>query len=425
MVRVRLEMNAGDLVRVFGPAILKVESGRVSILGAELSQGSIFTIGKFRSYVVEGLEPSSIEVELSEASRVEIASPEEEPYDEWVDVADSIVSSCSGPCTVMVLGPVDAGKSSFAALLANRSIASGLRPAIIDADVGQADIGPPGFTGLAIPSTWVSWIRELEPLMLRFIGSIEPSPLIGRIIASCVELKNIALGEGADIIIVDTDGWVEGWNALEYKLDLAKALGAEHAIVIGGDELAAYLAKSFPGNVYRLVRPMVQAVRNSEDRRKLRQANYKRFLEGEIIEVDLGKVAVQGSCLSGCEVEELLTDIVSELRDIEVMNVMKYPGGICIYVKGDKSPPQQALKELQKKAGGEVIIVSEESAAGTLAALRDERGFDCPAILASIDLKSRKARFKTKCRGPFKLVSFSRIKLGEDYRELSRGRILL
>ncbi|MFN4045717.1 MAG: Clp1/GlmU family protein, partial [Acidilobaceae archaeon] len=359
MVRMRLDMSPGDLVRVFGPAVLNVENGRVSVLGAELSRGGSFTIGKFRSYVVKGLEPSAVEVELSEASRVEIASPEEEPYDEWVDVADSIVSSCSRPCTVMVLGPVDAGKSSFAALLANRSLASGLRPAIIDADVGQADVGPPGFVGLAMPSTWVSWIRELEPLMLRFVGSIEPSPLVGRIIASCVELKSVALGEGADIVVVDTDGWIEGWSALEYKLDLSKALGAEHAVVLGYDELAAYMAKSFPGHVYRLVRPMVQAVRDSEDRKKLRQANYRRFLEGDTVEVDLGKVAVQGSFLSGYDVKESLADIIMELQDVEVVNAMKYPGGVCIYVKGDKSVPQHVFRELQKRVREEVIIVSE------------------------------------------------------------------
>lgn len=425
MVRMRLDMNAGDLVRVFGPAVLKVESGRVSVLGAELSRDNVFSIGKSRSYVVKSLELSTVDVELSEASRVEVSSPEEEPYDEWVEVADSIISSCYGPCTVMVLGPVDAGKSSFAAILANRSLASGLRPAIIDADVGQADIGPPGFVGLAMPSTWVSWIRELEPLMLRFIGSIEPSPLIGRIIASCVELKSMALKEGADIVIVDTDGWVEGWSALEYKIDLAKALEVDHAVVIGYDDLSNYFSKSFPGSVYSLVRPMVQAVRSPEDRRRLRQDNYRRFIEGDIVEVDLNKVAVQGSCLSGYEAKNLLAHITPELEDARVINVIKYPGGICIYIESDKSLPPQTLKELQKKIGGEVIVVSEESAIGTLAALRDEKDFDCPAVLVGIDLESRKAKFKTKCRGPFKLVSFSRVKLSEDYRELSRGRILL
>jgi hypothetical protein len=58
-----------------------------------------------------------------------------------------------------------------------------------------------------------------------------------------------------------------------------------------------------------------------------------------------------------------------------------------------------------------------------LSALRDGRGHDCPALLVDVDLRSRKALFKTKCRGPFKSALISRIRLTEDYREAARGRI--
>jgi polynucleotide 5'-hydroxyl-kinase GRC3/NOL9 len=425
MVKVALEMEPGDLVRVFGPATLRVSSGLVSVLGAELGEGEFFVIGELRSYVVKGVTASRIDVELEGDARVELASPEEEPYDEWVEVADSILSSCPTPCTVTVLGSTDSGKTSFTALLANRGILRGLKVAIVDADVGQADIGPPGFIGLAYPKSWVSWLRFLEPEMLRFIGSIEPSPLVGRIISACVELQAKALSDGAELIVVDSDGWVEGWAALEYKVDFVRALRSNHVVVMGDDRLAEYIARLFPGGVYKLTRPMVQATRSAEDRRRLRQENYRRFLEGDLVEVDLAKTPVYGACISGYKAEEKLVTIIEETLGEEMVElVTRYPGGACIYVEDQNPALQQAIKELQKKIQGlELMIIPLSTAKMILSALRDGRGHDCPALLVDVDLRSRKALFKTKCKGPFKSALISRIRLTEDYREAARGRI--
>lgn len=425
MVRVTVDLNPGELVRVFGPALLRVVEGRVSVLGADLDVGEMFPIGEYRSYVVKGLSKSSVEVDLEKDARVELASPEEEPYDEWVEIADSIISTCSEQCTVIVMGPTDSGKTSFVALLANRGIKSKLKVAVIDADVGQADIGPPGFVGLAYPRTWVSWLRFLEPYMLRFIGSIEPSPLVGRIISACVELQAIALRDGSQLIVVDSDGWVEGWAALEYKVDLARALRVDHMVVIGDDRLANYMSRLFPGRVHRLVRPMVQALRDIEDRRRLRQDNYRRFIEGNLVEVDLDKTPIYGSCLSGLKAGDRMEGLVKDTLGEDVVEiVLEYPGGLCVYLREVNQEVQQSLKELQRKLQGlELIVIPLDTATMILSALRDERGFDCPAVLVNLDLNNGRALFKTRCKGPFKAVLLSRVRLSEDYREVARGRI--
>jgi len=425
VVKVTLDLKPGDLVRIFGPATLRVSSGTASILGADLREGESFVIGEYRCYVVKGVSHSSVEVELEGGARVELASPEEEPYDEWVEVADSILSTCPAPCTVIVLGATDSGKTSFSALLANRGILRGLKVAVIDADVGQADIGPPGFVGLAYPRGWVSWLRFLEPEMLRFIGSIEPSPLVGRIIAACLELQARAVGDGAQLVVVDSDGWVEGWAAIEYKVDMIRALKSNYIVVIGDDSLAGYVAKIFPGRVYKLVKPMVQATRSVEDRRRLRQENYRRFIEGGLVEVDLRATPVYGACISGQRAGGKVVEIVEKTLGGEVVEtVTEYPGGICVYVKDQDQVLQQALKELQRRLQGlEIMVIPISTAKMILSALRDEKGFDCPALLVELDVESGKAKFKTKCKGPFKAVLASRVRLSEDYREVARGRI--
>src|SRR5947209_10904243 len=51
--------------------------------------------------------------------------------------------------TVVLIGPPDSGKSTFALALANRLAEVGRPAAVIDADVGQSEIGPPGAIGMA------------------------------------------------------------------------------------------------------------------------------------------------------------------------------------------------------------------------------------------------------------------------------------
>ena len=48
----------------------------------------------------------------------------------------------------LILGRADSGKTGFLTLLVNRAVGKGLRVAVIDGDLGQSDIGPPGSVSL-------------------------------------------------------------------------------------------------------------------------------------------------------------------------------------------------------------------------------------------------------------------------------------
>ena len=65
----------------------------------------------------------------------------------WADCLAEIAATAS---RCLVIGPIDAGKSSFCLLAANCALAAGRRPALVDTDPGQSDIGPPAALGLAL-----------------------------------------------------------------------------------------------------------------------------------------------------------------------------------------------------------------------------------------------------------------------------------
>src|SRR5437868_9368344 len=76
--------------------------------------------------------------------------------------------------TVALIGPPDSGKSTFALALANRLAEAGRPAAVIDADVGQSEIGPPGAIGMARVERPVGALSEVRVRGLAFGGDISP-----------------------------------------------------------------------------------------------------------------------------------------------------------------------------------------------------------------------------------------------------------
>ncbi|GAB6148615.1 Clp1/GlmU family protein [Stetteria hydrogenophila] len=425
-MRVRVDLDAGEALRVFGPARVVVEGGLVSLLGAELVRGDVVDVDEYRSYLLKALEPSSVTVSLSGEGRLEAPVEGEVHYDSWLEAAESVIEGCGGPCRVVV-GPVDAGKTSFAAMLSNRALARGLIPAVIDADVGQADIGPPGFVALGVPDSWVAWLRSLDPVDLRFIGSIEPGPVAGRIISSTALLAERARRHDAGVVVVDTDGWVEGWQALEFKADLARALDADYVVVVGSEELAGYMRRATAATVHSIPSPEAKAERDRRARRELRSRNYARFLRGAEVAVNLRRVPVQGSCLfTGEPVDGKLAREAESTLGLPVLAASRYPGGVCVAVDSPEPPDQGLVRQLQRRLGGEVIVVYTGGFRGILAALTDGEGVDWPAMLLDVDLETGEAVFQTRHEVDARRVTFGRLKLDpEKLTEEVRGRILI
>jgi Predicted GTPase or GTP-binding protein len=121
-------------------------------------------------------------------------------------------------------------------MIFNIAMAQGLKPAAVDGDVGQADIGPPGFITLGSSDKQVYWLNELQPLSMRFIGDIKPQHYAQLIVCEITRLVEGAHGAGYKVVAVDTDGWVRDEQGLLHKAMLIERLRPD-AIFVLGDEL--------------------------------------------------------------------------------------------------------------------------------------------------------------------------------------------
>ncbi len=415
-----IELEQGKLVRVLGPASITVESGRIRILGIDFGPGKRIVIHRYRSYAVKALEKSVIGVVLGEGGGIEEPAEGEEVIDEWERAANSIVDSKG---IAVVIGPVDSGKTSFSLLVANIAISRGLKPAIVDADVGQGDLAPPGFIAMKVLENQLLWLRETRGDVIRLIGSITPTPAFAasRLIAAIRELVDIAIGRNAAPIVVNTDGWVTGYPAIDMKLGIVKTTSATHVVVL--DDVLCTKVKRAIGTSIEVIcipKPRVVRERDRADRRLLRSQHYQSFFQkAKRICLELSSIMLLNACISSGfpwptkEVEKLVQEL-----GVKIYSLVEHDDAVIVLSDSERLDAQRLRDVFQQK---EVYVVTRNSVKGLLAAILNRRLEElAPALIESIDPETGKICILTEYEGEIAGLAISRIKLNEEWEETGR-----
>ncbi len=275
-MNIDLTINEGEVISVYGPASIEVISGEILIAGASFTADSRLVISKYRGYDIKALKRSVLKVTLgSDGLLEEVRSGE--VINSWLNTCDDILKH-RGKVRVILLGPPESGKTSLTTFIANRLISEGREVYVVDADIGQADIATPCAIGVAKPKEKFLWLRELQPTVLKYVGCNSPQFCPNKFIAAFHEVIYELTCFEADLI-VNTDGWVLGRNALELKELMIKALRPTHIVVLD-EELYTYFKNALKcGNAKVLMAPRPKFIRerDKEDRRYLRHHSYMKF----------------------------------------------------------------------------------------------------------------------------------------------------
>lgn len=167
---------------------------------------------------------------------------------------------------ILVLGATDRGKSTYCQYLSQTLLAAGDRVAVVDADVGQKDIGPPATITLGYPERG-SALQQTRPAAWYFVGAVS---LAGHLLPAVLGTQQMVDTARAPRIIVNTTGFVHGpGRALKgYKIE---ALRPDVIVAIArGHELSGVLK---PYRDYRTLRiaPSPQAVQKTPWQRQGRR----------------------------------------------------------------------------------------------------------------------------------------------------------
>ncbi|MGC9012275.1 Clp1/GlmU family protein [Thermogladius sp.] len=401
-----LKLNKGEGVKLFGPMAFTVLRGTVEILGKKVVVGERVIIHRLKSYAVVALEDS--ELDLSMVNEAQIKRLEDnEAYFEWVKLSEEIVSS--NPTVVVVVGEVDSGKSSFTTLLLNKALERGMRPALVDADVGQADVAPPGYVSLAYPSEQTLWNRGLKPVRMCFVGDNKPQRSTDAIINYVKRLVEQAVSEGRTPVVVDTDGWMKEVGAVLYKTKLVVEVRPDYLVHVGGSD-PSFSALERLGVKYRTVpSPSVKKVRDRSERREYRSDRYREFFANAVmVKYDLNQlVFVDMPLLQGARVD---------LHDERVVYSSVLAGKYFVVARGDI---RRVYEELSASLGRDKLAVYPQGfERGLYVSLSDGKGNECPGIVEKIDFDAGKLLARTPCPElPVRVVRASTIRLTEDFKE--------
>ncbi|MGO8807335.1 MAG: Clp1/GlmU family protein [Candidatus Bathyarchaeia archaeon] len=263
---------------VNGPASVKVDSGKAEVFGCQvkMSQRVVVREGKRLPFFV--LEKAVFNISLGPNAAVEEAAGSTIP-NSWSKPIDSIFAVQHKPAVVLVLGKIDSGKSSYCTYLLNKLVDGKRRVAILDGDLGQSDIGSAGTVSYAIASKPISELYDLKLENAFFVGVTSPIMAIATVIEGLAVMKTEILQKSVDFVVVNTDGWVEGEIAVQYKTSLVRELKPDIIVAVqAGDELAGLI-----GNIGQTVLSVELSSslneRTMEKRKSLREMTYARYLK--------------------------------------------------------------------------------------------------------------------------------------------------
>ena len=207
-------------------------------------------------------------------------------------MAEAIVAA---PGIVMMLGAVDVGKTTTATQLAAAAVRAGVPAAIVDADTGQSDLGPPAAVGWGPVRTPVRHMADVPLAGLSFVGDTSPQRVYRYLVEGTLELTVRARRRGAQIAVVDTTGWIEGAGAAA-KLRKIRRLAPRHLVAIQRDREVEPILAHVPRDtvVHRLRPAPVVRRRSAEERRAVRESKFAAYFAGSTpLSLDFDRVTPQ------------------------------------------------------------------------------------------------------------------------------------
>ena len=196
--------------------------------------------------------------------------------DAWRQTLEAILDA---PGVVVMLGSVDAGKTTMATAIANAAVRAGRRTAVVDADIGQSDLGPPTTVGLAVPQHPATRMDEWHATAAWFVGDTAPPTVYPYLLEGADRCIARARRRRARVIVVDTTGWVEGDAAVAAKAHKLRRIDPEHVVALQRDGEVEPILDRLPRRivVHRL-RPSPQVRRRSpEERRAIRARRFRLY----------------------------------------------------------------------------------------------------------------------------------------------------
>jgi polynucleotide 5'-hydroxyl-kinase GRC3/NOL9 len=312
--RRRISIKAGNTLLISGPASFRLVNGRVNVLASPVKKGREISVREGKQLPLESLENSLIDCSISDSARcmeiVGSAFPSS-----WVEIAETILEVKKAK--TVVIGNVDSGKSTFCTILANLALNAGMKITILDADLGQSDIGPPCSIGIGRVQKNVLSLSEVTPDLLYFAGYISPAPITDKVLRGIESLLNCT--KNVDTLVINTDGWVIDDQAIIYKKRLIDAVEPDIVVGIGKQNEVSRILELTKQASFQIESPRIILRRTREQRKELREYGYRKYLaNGRQVRVNVDRIQLSysnGTAIKPSDIDTLPVNAIVGMLD--------------------------------------------------------------------------------------------------------------
>jgi polynucleotide 5'-hydroxyl-kinase GRC3/NOL9 len=416
-------VKKGTTLLVDGPASVTVTSGKVAAFGSVISGAAKVVIreGKRLPFAVE--ETAAFEIALGDTASAEEVEGNTVPPS-WKESCEEFTNLQTKPVTAMVLGAVDSGKTSFCTYLVNEALGEKRKVAVLDGDLGQSDIGPPSTVSYAFVTRPITDLFSLRAKNAFFIGETSPSKVMDKVITALVSLKKEVLANNAEFVVMNTDGWVDGECAVNYKIHLAEELTPDVIFFIQQkDELAPLIKglEKFKGVVVES--PSAIRQRDIEKRRSLRELGYIKYL---------GNSKVQSLSLSWLKIEgnELFDICKTRMNARQASNIYGLLGmkplqlselsdRVCVIIGRRRWISVENIKKVEEYTKKKVVVTRKGEEEGLLAGMyNSNRKFLGVGVLQEIDYLRKTVNISTPVSEDICVLTLGKIRLDKNMKEV-------
>jgi polynucleotide 5'-hydroxyl-kinase GRC3/NOL9 len=416
-------VKKGTTLLVDGPASVTVTSGRVEAFGSIISGASKVVVreGKRLPFAVE--ETAAFEIELGDTASTEEVEANTVPPS-WNDACKEFLDLQAKPVTAMVIGSVDSGKTSFCTYLVNRILSEKRKVAVLDGDLGQSDIGPPSTIGYAFVIRPITDLFSLRAKNAFFVGETSPSKVTGKVIAAMASLKKEVLASNSECVVINTDGWVEGEFAVNYKIELTEELNPDFIFCIQQkNELAPFINDLEKFKKIVVESPSFIRQRDIEKRRSLRELGYIKYLANpKVLSLSLSWLKVEGSeLLDICKTRTNARQASRAygLLGMKPLHLSELGDKVCVVIGKRSRIDVDNIKKLEEYTNKKVVVARKGEEEGLLAGLYDsKRKFLGIGVLEEIDYMRKTVKISTPVSGDIGILALGTIKLDKNMKEI-------
>lgn len=415
-------VEKGKTLLVDGPASVLVTSGKVEAFGATVDHTRRVLIreGKRLPFIVE--EKASFDISLGENATVEEAEGDTTPPT-WIESAEELLKIQTKPLTVMVVGAIDSGKTSLCTYITNKALQNTHKVAVLDGDLGQSDVGPPCTVAYCFVSKPVTDLFNLTPKNAVFVGATSPSVAPAKVVEGlCVLVKEILAGH-PDLVIVDTDGWIDGEEAVAHKVKLVEELEPDIILCLQTkDELAPFLSAVEGVKKTIVESPSAIKQRTKERRKNLRELGYMKYLKNAKVQsLPLSWVRFEENGFGlGGSVGSRQAGKLYELLGMKPLHIAEMKDRIDVIIGRTRWIGEENIRKVEEFTQKRVKIIRKGEEEGLLIALHNaDKKFLGIGILKEIDYLRKTIKILTAVSGEISMIALGKVKLDKNLKEVA------